>query len=64
MSGVPRLRMRGRKNWAAKLNEEKVREIRAWKAKGRSYRQIAEHVGCTPAAVRGVILRGHWGWVK
>ena len=51
--------------WITKLNEDKVREIRAKYASGHySQRQLAAEYGITQCNIGRVVRREHWRHVK
>lgn len=53
----------GAKNGFSKLNDDKVREIRALFSAGKTRKQIAEIYGVAPSTIKDVILRS-WRHVK
>jgi hypothetical protein len=54
---------RGERQGPAKLNEEKVREIRALLAKGEKQRDVARRFGVSQRAVQFIHSRRHWAHV-
>jgi hypothetical protein len=54
---------RGRRNPAAKLDEEAVLSIRAELAEGKSPMDLARRYGVTSAAIRHVKSGRNWGWL-
>lgn len=55
---------RGTKQGPAKLNDDKVREIRADHAKGESIASIARRMEVGESTIRRVVQRTHWTHVK
>lgn len=58
------LRPRGEGHKRSKLNEQKVREIRARHAAGENYRQLARAFNIDPSVTRRVVRREAWKHVK
>lgn len=54
----------GSKNGKAKLNESKVREIRALLSGGMKRRQVAERFGCSWSAIRDIDKQLCWNHVR
>ncbi len=55
--------VRGERQHSAKLDEDKVREIRRRHAAGESPNQLANEYGVVPSAVYFVVSRQHWAHV-
>lgn len=57
------LRVRGELHYRSKLNEQKVREIRARHASGETFTELAKEYGISRQALTRVVQRENWKWV-
>lgn len=55
---------RGTRCGTAKLDEQKVREIRALASAGVGRADLVERFKVTSSAIYGVVMRRNWGWVE
>jgi hypothetical protein len=63
-SGGPRASKRGAENGSAKINEEIVREIRALRASGATYREIGEKFSVSDSLVAQIARRELWRHIE
>jgi len=55
---------KGTKNNKARLNEEKVSEIKRLRRSGLQYKEIADKFGVSVGCVSHILNGRHWTWVK
>ena len=56
--------LRGTKNGCAKLDEDKVRQIRSLTATGVSWSQLALRFGVSKSAIMMIVTGRKWAWVR
>ena len=54
---------RGERQWAAKLNRDQVRAIRAAHAAGATQLGLSRQYGVSRRAVKSILTRQTWGWL-